>query len=63
MTKCLSYKNTNNKHYFEKYKDLNEKSNNKNFQENIFNIIIYIITGIFIIFVLDLFVRMGKSVN
>lgn len=33
----------------------------KQLRENMFDIIIYVITGIFIIFILDVFVRLGKS--
>ena len=32
-------------------------------RENMFNIILYIVSGIFIIFILDIFVRLGRTLG
>ena len=53
----------------ESYVDVSDSYTSDNFgrrkkrqlRENMFDIIIYVITGIFIIFILDVFVRLGKS--
>lgn len=59
------------RHKRETYVDLSEsvhsnsagRRRSKRLRENMFDIIIYVITGIFIIFILDVFVRLGKSVK
>ncbi len=49
----------------ESYKDLDinelEAKRANKMRDNMFDIIVYIITGIFLIFILDLFVRLGKN--
>ena len=58
-------------HRRENYKDLSESvymdnpghRRSKRLRENMFDIIIYVITGIFIIFILDVFVRLGRSTS
>ena len=51
------------RYHLESYTDSKENRNQKS-KENMFDIMVYIITGIFLIFILDSFVRLGKlSVN
>ena len=51
------------KYHLESYTDVKDNRNQKS-KENMFDIMVYIITGIFLIFILDSFVRLGKlSVN
>jgi hypothetical protein len=45
------------------HKDNLGNRRSKRLRENMFDIIIYVITGIFIIFILDVFVRLGKSAS
>ena len=49
----------------ESYKDLQlqdlEKDRVNKMRDNMFDIIVYVITGVFLIFILDLFVRLGKN--
>lgn len=43
---------------------LNNKNNNgKNNNNNFYDILIYIVTGVFIIFILDIFTKLGKNGN
>ena len=62
ITTSLRNNRKNKKKTLENYKDLNYEIPNNNGKENLYDIIVYVITGIFIIFILDLFVRMGRNV-
>ena len=57
--------NTRIPRQLENYKDLElhslEKDRVNRMKDNMFDIIVYVITGIFLIFILDLFVRLGKN--
>lgn len=57
--------NRTNQRRIENYKDLEaedlEKDRVNKMRNNMFDIIVYVITGIFLIFILDLFVRLGKN--
>ena len=56
----ISFKNNNQhiEHFISTPKQIDNVKDS-----NMFNIIIYIITGIFLIFVLDIFTKLGKNAN